>query len=114
MSNRAKSMPVEAEKCAKPPSTLAWRRYSSSLSCASLSVRPTITVAPTKALIGRAPARARRSATRLATLALPVPLMNTHSACRPANARPRLEAPAWYSTGVRCGEGSQRWMASML
>jgi hypothetical protein len=36
--------------------------------------------------------------------------MKTHSACCAANCRPRVEAPAWYSTGVRCGDGSQRWM----
>ena len=34
--------------------------------------------------------------------------MNTHSACLAAKSRPRLDAPAWYSTGVRCGEGSHR------
>src|SRR5438874_651147 len=37
------------------------------------------------------------------------PLTNTHSACRAANCCPRGEAPAWYNTGVRCGDGSERW-----
>ena len=30
--------------------------------------------------------------------------MKTHSACSAANCRPRGEVPAWYSTGVRCGD----------
>ena len=25
-----------------------------------------------------------------------------------ANVRPRVDVPAWYSTGVRCGDGSDR------
>ena len=38
----------------------------------------------------------------------------TASAWVAANARPRFDAPAWYSTGVRCGDGSDRWMPGTL
>ena len=55
---------------------------------------------------------ARTAATRGAMTCLDGPDMNTHSAWRPAKARPAGEVPAWYSTGVRWGEGSLRWMAS--
>ena len=34
--------------------------------------------------------------------------MKIASAFRAANSRPRSEEPAWNSTGVRCGEGSER------
>ena len=34
--------------------------------------------------------------------------MNTHSAWVAANSRPRSDEPAWKSSGVRCGEGSER------
>ena len=37
-------------------------------------------------------------------------LMNTASACLPENCWPRLDAPAWKITGVRCGLGSVREM----
>ena len=40
--------------------------------------------------------------------ALVGPEMKTHSACVAANSRPRLDEPAWYSTGVRCSDGSDR------
>src|SRR5580704_15362806 len=29
-------------------------------------------------------------------------------ACAAANSRPRVEEPAWYSTGVRCRDGSAK------
>jgi hypothetical protein len=32
--------------------------------------------------------------------------MNTPSPCEAAKRRPRVEAPAWKITGVRCGDGS--------
>ena len=51
------------------------------------------------------------AATRGAIILAEGPDMNTHSACSAANCRPRGEVPAWYSTGVRCGDGSLRWMA---
>ena len=58
------------------------------------------------------PRGARMSATTSPVMRLFGPLTNTHSACVAAKRRPRLEEPAWYSTGVRCGDGSDRWMAS--
>jgi hypothetical protein len=42
------------------------------------------------------------------------PFTNTHSACVAAKRLPRADEPAWYSTGVRCGEGSLRCIASTL
>ena len=56
-------------------------------------------------------ASSRIAATRGAMILADGPDMNTHSACWAANCRPRGEVPAWYSTGVRCGDGSLRWMA---
>ena len=35
-------------------------------------------------------------------------MMKIASALRAANSRPCSEEPAWNSTGVRCGEGSDR------
>ncbi len=58
-----------------------------------------------------AAASSRMAATRGPMIFADGPDMNTHSACCAANCRPRGEVPAWYSTGVRCGEGSERWMA---
>ncbi len=55
-----------------------------------------------------ATALARTLSTWARVAALFWPLMNTHSACCPANCKPRSELPAWNSTGVRCGDGSQR------
>ncbi|SAL36585.1 hypothetical protein AWB73_03607 [Caballeronia turbans] len=106
-------MPLPAAKCARPASGLAWRAYSANFSCASRCVRPTTTVMPM--MIFRSPG-ARPAATacaRSASTSLRVPSLlwldtNTHSACRTANAWPRPDDPAWNSTGVRCGEGSQR------
>ena len=40
------------------------------------------------------------------------PLRNTHSAWVAAKREPRADEPAWYSTGVRCGDGSLRCIAS--
>ena len=34
--------------------------------------------------------------------------MNMHSAWVAANSRPRSDEPAWKSSGVRWGEGSER------
>ncbi len=51
---------------------------------------------------------ARIAATRGPMILADGPDMNTHSACWPANCRPRGEVPAWYNTGVRCGDGSLR------
>ena len=109
----AKSMPVEAEKCATPASALAWLRYSACFFQASSSVAPTITFRPMKILMSSglrpaATALARTLSTWALVAALFCPLMNTHSAWRPANTRPRSELPAWNSTGVRWGEGSHR------
>ena len=47
-------------------------------------------------------------ATDFATTVVDGPETNTASACRPANARPRGDAPAWKIAGVRWAEGSQR------
>ncbi len=88
-------MPSEAPAWARAPSTLAWARYSASSACASAAVRPITGVAPTNTRIARGAARARRSRTRRPTPALLPPLTNTHSACCPANARPRSLLPAW-------------------
>ena len=71
------------------------------------------TDAPTNPSIGRGAALARKSVMMRRTLARVLPFTNTHSACCAANTRPRSEAPAWYSTGVRCGEGSHNGTASM-
>ena len=54
------------------------------------------------------PASLRIAATRGPMILADGPDMNTHSACSAANCRPRGEVPAWYSTGVRCGDGSLR------
>jgi hypothetical protein len=43
-----------------------------------------------------------------------VELMNSASACLPANARPVGDMPAWNSSGVRCGDGSDRCGPSEL
>ena len=56
-------------------------------------------------------ASSRIAATRGAITFADGPDMNTHSACWAANCLPRGEVPAWYSTGVRCGDGSARWIA---
>src|ERR1700737_878243 len=53
-------------------------------------------------------ARLRMSATRSRVMRLSAPKTKTHSACVAANSRPRLDEPAWYSTGVRCSDGSDR------
>ena len=53
-----------------------------------------------------ATARARKSDTSAAAAGFEACRMNTHSAWRAANARPRSEEPAWNRTGVRCGDGS--------
>src|SRR6516164_8956196 len=45
-------------------------------------------------------ARLRMSATRSRVMRLSAPNTKTHSACVAANSRPRLDEPAWYSTGV--------------
>ena len=63
--------------------------------------------------LGRVAADFRWPASRIAATRGPMiladgPDMNTHSACWAANCRPRGEVPAWYSTGVRCGDGSLR------
>ncbi|MNG18301.1 hypothetical protein D3C84_1023550 [compost metagenome] len=107
-------MPVELAKCATPASALAWARYSACFARASASVGATITLMPMNSFTdcGARPAAnaaARTLSTWARVAALLLPLMNTHSACSPAKRRPRAEEPAWNSTGVRCGDGSQRW-----
>src|SRR5271165_2682191 len=52
--------------------------------------------------------RCRKSWTYFLIMAADGADTNTHSACFAAKSFPRREAPAWYSTGVRCGEGSLR------
>lgn len=85
-------------------STLARNRAASS------SVEPTTTEADTRTLRSSpsrpfARALARRSATFAAALGRSRSWMNTHSAKRPAKARPAGDVPACSRNGVRCGEG---------
>jgi hypothetical protein len=40
--------------------------------------------------------------------------MNAHSAWRPTNSRPAADEPAEKIRGVRCGDGSDKWMALHL
>ena len=67
-----------------------------------LNIRISLALRPASA------ASLRMAATRGAMILADGPDMNTHSACCAANCRPRGEVPAWYSTGVRCGDGSLR------
>ncbi|KAG1362957.1 hypothetical protein G6F59_019009 [Rhizopus arrhizus] len=66
---------------------------------------------------GLRPSRATDSRTSATSLRKPSLVWldtNTHSACRAAKAWPRPDEPAWYSTGVRCGDGSDRWKPCTL
>ena len=118
-SKRARSTPSDAAACTRAASLLTCCLYSSNRSRASASVAPVTTVAPRKNLMSSAcrpaaTASARMSSTMAFTPATLWPFKNTHSACWAAKRRPRGDDPAWYSTGVRWGDGAHRCMASTV
>ena len=99
-SKAEKSTPVQPAISTSPPSGLASSRIAASFCCASASVPPSTIVIMEKIFSASrarpaASAASRKAATRGAITRADGPETNTHSACRPANAFPRDDEPAW-------------------
>ena len=95
-----RSMPIQPDMSTRPPSGSTYCARSSYLARASSSVAPVTIVCIAKIFTSYGSRPASTRAWRIfftvaAASSFVGELMNTASACLPAKARPRVEAPAW-------------------